>query len=111
MTTTSRAFCIFVTTCAVVLCITILMLFCAMAFSRQSGDSLEWLYLVIAALLSALSVALVGAILYETARLVPPIPSGGRIQMDNSSPSEATAPAYPPSPALAANRPVDWSRP
>ena len=65
MTTTSRAFCIFVTTCAIVLCITILMLFCAMAFSRQSGDSLEWLYLVIAALLSALSVALVGAILYE----------------------------------------------
>ena len=65
MTTTSRAFCTFVTTYAVVLCITILMLFCAMAFSRQSGEPLEWLYLVIAALLSALSVALVGAILYE----------------------------------------------
>ena len=65
MMTTSRAFCIFVTTYAVVLCISILMLFCAMAFSRQSGEPLGWLYLVIDALLSALSVALVGAILYE----------------------------------------------
>ena len=60
----SRAFQAFIAAFAVVFCVAILALFCAIYFSPRTGEPLEWFYLLVAALPAALSAALGGAVLY-----------------------------------------------